>query len=88
MKPVVVLVSAIATMVTLSAQQANSIPRSEADERIFGWMRVLNLPGVTQPLTVDHRVYTPAQLSVANNFANWIQQSYVPAGGLGRFPKS
>jgi hypothetical protein len=88
MKPVVVLVSAIATIVTLSAQQANSIPRSEADERIFGWMRVLNLPSVTQPLTVDHRVYTPAQLSVANNFANWIQQSYVPAGGLGEVIRS
>ena len=34
-------------------------------------------------MTVDHRVYSTAQLSVANNFANWIQQSYVPVGGLG-----
>jgi hypothetical protein len=81
MKSALALAGAIATIVTLSAQQA--IPPSEAEDRVFGWMRIYNLPAATQPLTVDHRVYTPAQLSVAHNFANWIQQSYVPAGGLG-----
>ena len=83
MKPVVVLVSAIATLVTVSAQMANWIPRAEADDRVFGWMQVYNLGSATQPLTIDHRVYSTANLTVANHLLNWIQQSYVPVGGLG-----
>ncbi len=82
MKSVVVLVSALAALVTAQAP-TNWIPRAEADERVFGWMKVYNLTAATQPLTVDHRVYSTAQLTLANNFTNWIQQSYVPVGGLG-----
>ena len=83
MKSVAVLVSAIATLVTVSAQMAGWIPRAEADDRVFGWMKVYNLGSATQPLTVDHRVYSTANLTDANNLRNWIQQSYVPVGGLG-----
>ncbi len=81
-KTVVVLVSALATLVTAQAP-TNWIPRAEADDRVFGWMKVYNLGSATKPLTIDHRVYSPAQMTVANNLMNWIQQSYVPVGGLG-----
>ena len=46
-------------------------------------MKIYDFKDATAPMTVDHRVYSTAQLSVANNFANWMQQSYVPVGGLG-----
>ena len=82
MKLVVVLLSAIATLVTAQAP-TNWIPRAEADDRVFGWIKVYNLGSATLPVTVDHRVYSPAQMTVANNLMNWIQQSYVPVGGLG-----
>jgi hypothetical protein len=81
MKTVVVLVCAIAT---LAAQApTNWLPRPEADDRVFGWVKVYNLGSATKPLTIDHRVYSPAQMTVANQLMNWIQQSYVPVGGLG-----
>ena len=32
---------------------------------------------------MDHRVYSPAQLSIAQLFANWMQASYLPTGALG-----
>ena len=83
MKAVVVLVGAMATFVTVSAQMAGWIPRAEADDRVFGWMKVYNLGSASKPLTVDHRVYSTANLTVANQLMNWIQQSYVPVGGLG-----
>ena len=82
MKAVVVLASAIAVLLTVPAW-TQSIPRSEADGRVFGWMKIYDFKDATAPLTVDHRVYSTAQLSIANKFANWIQQSYVPVGGLG-----
>ena len=82
MKSMAVLVSAIAILVTTQAP-TNWLPRPEADDRVFGWIKVYNLGSATLPVTIDHRVYSPAQLTLANNFTNWIQQSYVPVGGLG-----
>ena len=82
MRSVVVLVSAIAMLLTVPAR-TQEIPRKDAEDRVFGWMKIYDLKDATAPMTVDHRVYSAAQLSVANNFANWIQQSYVPVGGLG-----
>src|SRR6476661_185606 len=82
MKAVVVLASAIAVLLTVPAR-TQSIPPDEARDRVFGWMKIYDFKSATQPLTVDHRVYSTDQLSIANNFANWIQQSYVPVGGLG-----
>ena len=52
----VVLIGAIATLVTVSAQMPGWIPKAEADDRVFGWMQVYNLGSATKPLTVDHRV--------------------------------
>ena len=78
----VVLAGAIASLLTVPAR-TQSIRPDEARDRVFGWMKVYDFKDATAPMTVDHRVYSTAQLSVANNFANWIQQSYVPVGGLG-----
>ena len=82
MKTVVVLASAIAVLLTVPAR-TQEIRADEARDKVFGWMKIYDFKAATAPLTVDHRVYSIAQLSVANNFANWIQQSYVPVGGLG-----
>jgi hypothetical protein len=82
MKAVVVLASAIALLLTVPAR-TQEIRQEEAQDKVFGWMKIYDFKAATAPLTVDHRVYSIAQLSLANNFANWIQQSYVPVGGLG-----
>ena len=82
MKSLAVLLGAIAMLVTAQAP-TNWLSRAEADDRVFGWMQVYNLGSATRPLTVDHRTYSTANLTVANNLRNWIQQSYVPVGGLG-----
>ena len=82
MKTVGVLVSAIALLFTVPAR-TQEIRADEARDKVFGWMKIYDFKDATAPLTVDHRVYSTAQLSVANHFANWIQQSYVPVGGLG-----
>jgi len=82
MKSVVVLVTAIAMLLTVPAW-TQSIRPDEARDRVFGWMKIYDFKNATAPMTVDHRVYSTAQLSIANNFANWMQQSYVPVGGLG-----
>ena len=82
MKTVVVLASAIALLLTVPAR-TQSIRPDEVRDRVFGWMKIYDFKDATAPMTVDHRVYSTAQLSIANNFANWIQQSYVPVGGLG-----
>ncbi len=82
MRSLVVLVSAIVTLLAVPAR-TQQIPRKDAEDRVFGWMKIYDFKAATAPMTVDHRVYSIAQLSVMNNFANWIQQSYVPVGGLG-----
>src|SRR5688572_25942152 len=82
MKKVVVLAGAIAVLLTVPAR-TQEIRADEARDQVFGWMKVYDFKDATAPLTVDHRVYSTAQMSVANTFANWIQQSYVPVGGLG-----
>jgi hypothetical protein len=81
MKTKVVLVSA-AALLTLPLP-AQVIRPEEAQNRTFGWMRIYSLTPPAKPLTVDHRVYSIAQLTMADRFASWMQQSYVPVGGLG-----
>jgi len=82
MRSAVALVCTIAMLLSVSAR-TQEIPRKDVEDRVFGWMKVYDFKAATEPMTVDHRVYSTAQLSVSNSFANWIQQSYVPVGGLG-----
>src|SRR5918993_1463648 len=82
MRSVVALTCAIAVLVTAPAW-TQEIARKDVEDRAFGWMKIYDFKAATEPMTVDHRVYSTAQMSAANNFANWIQQSYMPVGGLG-----
>ena len=50
---------------------------------MLGWIKIYDYKGATLPITVDQRVYSPAQLSIAQLFANWMQASYLPTGALG-----
>jgi hypothetical protein len=53
------------------------------EDQVLGWIRIYDYKPATAPITVDTRVYSPAQLSVARLFANWMQASYLPKGALG-----
>ena len=66
-----------------SAQSRQPIPPSELEDQVLGWIKVYDYKGATKPITVDTRVYSPAQLSIAQLFANWMQASYLPKGALG-----
>jgi hypothetical protein len=66
-----------------AAQSRQRIPPSELEDKVLGWMKVYDYKGATLPITLDHRVYSPAQLSIAQLFANWMQASYLPKGALG-----
>jgi hypothetical protein len=79
------LIGSLTLVCSLSgaAQSRQPIPASVLEDQILGWIRVYNYKGATLPITVDHRVYSPAQLSIAQLFANWMQASYLPKGVLG-----
>jgi hypothetical protein len=66
-----------------AAQTRQRIPPGEREDKVLGWMKVYDYKGATTPITQDHRVYSPAQLSIAQLFANWMQASYLPKGALG-----
>jgi hypothetical protein len=59
------------------------IPRQSFEDRMLGWMKVYHFKGAKEPMKVDHRLYSVAQLSICDSFTNWIQASYIPKGGLG-----
>ena len=63
--------------------QAQQIPRRDLEEKVLGWMKPYNAPAIPPPMTVDAKRYSSAQLAIADNFAKWIQASYLPKGALG-----
>ena len=65
------------------APSAQDIPPKSIEDQVLGWIKVYDYKGATLPITVDTRVYSPAQLSIAQLFANWMQASYLPKGALG-----
>jgi len=82
------LIGSLALLCSLSgmaqtAPRPTRIPPSELEDKVLGWMKVYDYKGATVPITLDHRVYSPAQLSIAQLFANWMQASYLPKGALG-----
>lgn len=79
------LIGAMVLVCSLSgtAQSRQRIPPGELEDKVLGWMKVYDYKGATTPITLDHRVYSPAQLSIAQLFANWMQASYLPKGALG-----
>src|SRR5678816_4732002 len=71
-------------MVLLAATSfARQIPRPDLEDKVLGWMKVYNFTAPRPPMTVDGKHYSAAQLAIADSFANWIQASYLPKGGLG-----
>ena len=79
------LIGSLALVWSLSgtAQSRQPIPASELEDQVLGWIKVYNYKAATAPITLDTRVYSPAQLTIAQQFANWMQASFLPKGALG-----
>lgn len=71
-----------------NAANAQEIPPQSIEDSVLGWMKVYNFKGIKESKKVDAKVYSPAQLSICDSIANWIQASYLPKGGLGDVKKS
>ncbi len=56
-------------------------------DQTLGWKKVYNFGPAKQPLKVDDKTYSAAQISMAGQLANWMQASYLPKGGLGDIRK-
>lgn len=67
---------------------SQSISRESIEERFIGWMKIGNFKGAKEPLKIDDKLYSIAQLSICDSFANWMQASYTPKGSLGEVRKS
>jgi hypothetical protein len=84
MKLIVILIFSLAFKITTFAQE---IPRAQIEDSIIGWMKIYNFKGVKEGISQDGKFYSAAQLSLCDSFANWIQASYIPKGGLGDVKK-
>jgi hypothetical protein len=85
MRAYVTRIGVLAILLGLSgtAPSAQQVPRQAIEDQVLGWIKIYDYKGATLPITVDQRVYSPAQLSIAQLFANWMQASYLPTGALG-----
>ncbi len=77
----------ILSFVTLPQAFAQPIPRQTIEDSVLGWMKVYYFKGAKAPMKVDAKNYSIAQLSICDSFANWMQASYIPKGGLGDIKK-
>ena len=79
------LITAMASVCSMSPtdQSRQCIPPSELEDQLLGWIRTYNYKDATLPITLDHRVYSAAQLTNAQQFANWMQAGCLPKGALG-----
>lgn len=78
-----VLPAVLMINLAVSAQTEHFIPRESIEGSVLGWMKVYNFTAARKPLKVDDKQYSAAQLAFADAFANWMQASYIPKGGLG-----
>ncbi|HZM12952.1 MAG TPA: hypothetical protein VFB86_02125, partial [Bacteroidales bacterium] len=85
MKTIAGIIVLIACVTSMNAQP---IPRQSIEDSIIGWMKVYKYKGIKEPMQVDGKLYSAAQLSICDTLANWIQASYLPKGGLGDVKKS
>jgi len=85
MRERVTLIGSLAMALTLSGTPVSSqaIPPQSIEDQVLGWIKIYDYKSPTAPIKVDQRVYSPAQLSIAQLFANWMQASYLPTGALG-----
>lgn len=85
MKTIAAIIILIAGVTSMNAQP---IQRQSIEDSIIGWMKVYKYKGIKEPMQVDGKLYSAAQLSICDTLANWIQASYLPKGGLGDVKKS
>ena len=85
MRARVTLIGSLVLVWSLSATvpSAQEIPLRSLEDQVLGWIKIYDYKGAAKPITVDARVYSPAQLSIAQLLANWMQASYLPKGALG-----
>lgn len=74
--------------VSAATSFAQQIPPQSIEDNVLGWMKVYNFKGIKETKKVDDKLYSAAQLSLCDTFANWMQASYIPKGGLGDIKKS
>jgi hypothetical protein len=79
------LIGSLAILLSLSATapSAQEVPRQSLEDKVLGWIKIYDYKGATLPIKMDQRTYSPAQLSIAQLFANWMQASFLPKGALG-----
>ena len=80
------LLSAFVFSAVFSFSQPAS--RQSIEDSVIGWMKVYHFKGVKESKNVDDKLYSAAQLSLCDSFANWMQASYLPKGGLGDVKKA
>jgi hypothetical protein len=85
MKKIILLLTFFVSAIFSFAQE---IRRSILEDSMIGWIKIYNFKGAKEPLKVDDKSYSVAQLSVCDSFANWMQASYFPKGGLGDVKRS
>lgn len=76
------LIFGIANSVSAQQTKQQSIENAES-----GWHKVYNFKGAKESRTINGRNYSVAQLSLCDSFANWMQASYLPKGGIGDVKK-
>jgi hypothetical protein len=74
---------AIALSLSGTSPSAQAVPPQSIEGKALGWMKIYDYKGAPAPIRMDGRVFSPAQLSIAQLFANWMQASYLPTGALG-----
>ncbi|MBC7796653.1 MAG: hypothetical protein H7Z37_07260, partial [Pyrinomonadaceae bacterium] len=57
---------------------AQNIPRASVEDKVIGWVKTYNFQDSKEPLKVDDKLYSAAQLSTAASFGNWKQAIYTP----------
>ncbi|MBK6633593.1 MAG: hypothetical protein IPG38_04105 [Chitinophagaceae bacterium] len=67
---------------------AQGVSKQSIEDSVIGWMKVYNFKGVKTGMKVDDKLYSANQVSICDSFANWIQASYIPKGGLGDVKKT
>lgn len=83
--PAIVLSVALAAAAATGAARvlAQAVPREAVEGQPLGWLKTYTFPSAPPPVTVDHRVYTSAQLAFSHRFASWMHASYLPTGAVG-----
>ncbi|MEO5562819.1 MAG: hypothetical protein ABIR18_05270 [Chitinophagaceae bacterium] len=75
-------------LLNITSVFAQPISARSIEDSVIGWMKVYNFKGIKESKKVDDKIYSAAQLSICDSFANWIQASYIPKGGLGDVKKT